>query len=167
MAFPILLEVKEHQYVQSLTSVSYLEEKQRLFLLLYNLLKNQPINLIDIWIEDVMKLWRYWQIICFKVYVVVNFYFQLKFSFPLFLCMLMYGNAHKNKGKLKFRKKINFNIYRNLQNYLLIILLLDKSKQEKRGNNQGKKLRKCELNFFNTLVDSSNFNKSWRSPIKA
>ena len=31
----ILLEVKEHQHVQSQTSVSYLEEKQRLFLLLY------------------------------------------------------------------------------------------------------------------------------------
>ena len=29
--------------------------------------------------------------------VVVNFYFQLHFSFPLFLCILMYGNVHKTK----------------------------------------------------------------------
>ena len=28
---------------------------------------------------------------CECIYVVVNFYFQLKFSFPLFLCMLMNG----------------------------------------------------------------------------
>ena len=38
-------------------------------------------------------------------YVVVNLYFQSNFSFPLFLCMLMYGNVHKNKGKLKFNWK--------------------------------------------------------------
>ena len=31
----------------------------------------------------------------------VQLYFLLNFSFPLFLCMLMYGNVHKNKGKLK------------------------------------------------------------------
>ena len=31
----------------------------------------------------------------------VHLYFLLNFSFPLFLCMLMYGNVHKNKGKLK------------------------------------------------------------------
>ena len=35
-------------------------------------------------------------------YVVVNFYFRLNFSFPLFLCMLMQGNVHKYKGKLIF-----------------------------------------------------------------
>lgn len=33
----------------------------------------------------------------FGVYVVVNIYFWLNFSFPFFLCMLMYGNVHKNK----------------------------------------------------------------------
>ena len=38
-------------------------------------------------------------------YIVVNFYFQLNFSFPLFLCMLMYGTVHKNKEKLKFNWK--------------------------------------------------------------
>ena len=53
----------------------------------------------------------------------------------------------------------------NLQNSLLIILLLDKSKEAKRRNDQGKKLGKCEPNVFNMLVDSSNFNKSWRSLI--
>lgn len=40
-------------------------------------------------------------------YVVVNSYFQLNLSFPLLLCMLMYGNVQRNKGKLK----INCNIY--------------------------------------------------------
>ena len=38
-------------------------------------------------------------------YIVVNFYFQLNFSFPLFLRMLMYCTEHKNKGKLKFNWK--------------------------------------------------------------
>ena len=44
-------------------------------------------------------------------YVVANFYFQLNFSFPLFLCMLINGNVHKNKGNLKLpENKINCNI---------------------------------------------------------
>ena len=41
------------------------------------------------------------------VYVEVNFYFQLNFTFPLFWCMLMYGNVHKHKGKQKFNWKKN------------------------------------------------------------
>ena len=47
------------------------------------------------------------------------------------------------------------------------MLLLDKSKEEKRRNNQEKKLGKCEPNVSNMPVDSSNFNKSWRSLIIA
>ena len=49
------------------------------------------------------------QIHGFHVYVVPNFYFQLNFSFTLFLCVLLYGNVHKNEGKNS--KKINYNIY--------------------------------------------------------
>ena len=37
----------------------------------------------------------------FGVYVVVNIYFWLNFSFPLFLCMLMYGIVHKKQRKTK------------------------------------------------------------------
>ena len=33
---------------------------------------------------------------CYIVYVLVNSYFQLNLSFPLFLCMLMYGIVYKN-----------------------------------------------------------------------
>jgi len=46
------------------------------------------------------------------VLVVVNFYFQLNFSF---LCFFVYGNVYKNKGKLKFNwtKKNNHNIIEN------------------------------------------------------
>ncbi|XP_015778986.1 PREDICTED: N-terminal kinase-like protein [Acropora digitifera] len=36
-----------------------------------------------------------------EVFVVVNFFFQSNFSFPLFLCTLPYISIHKNKGKLK------------------------------------------------------------------
>ena len=43
------------------------------------------------------------------VNAVVNFFFQLNFSFPLFLCMLVYGNVRKNNGKLKFNCNIMMN----------------------------------------------------------
>ena len=36
-----------------------------------------------------------------EVFVVVNFFFQSNFCFPLFLCTLPYISIHKNKGKLK------------------------------------------------------------------
>ena len=49
----------------------------------------------------------------------------------------------------------------NLQNSLLIIiLLLDKSQEGKRRNNQGKKEGKRESHPFIMQADSSNFNKS-------
>ena len=44
---------------------------------------------------------------CCFTYGLVQLYFLLNFGFPLFLCMLMYGNVHKNKGKLKFNWKKN------------------------------------------------------------
>ena len=37
--------------------------------------------------------------------IVANIYFQLNFSFPLFLCMLKCGNVHKKKGKDLTEKK--------------------------------------------------------------
>ena len=43
----------------------------------------------------------------FGVYAVVNIYFWLNFSFPLFLCMLMYSKVHKKQRKTK----ITYNIY--------------------------------------------------------
>ena len=38
---------------------------------------------------------------CKKVYVVVNFLFQLIFIFPLFLGMVIYANEFKTKEKQK------------------------------------------------------------------
>ena len=52
------------------------------------------------------------------MYVVVNFYFQLNFSLPLFLSMLMYGNVHKNKGKPK--KNLTTTIYTQYRTYLYV-----------------------------------------------
>ena len=46
-------------------------------------------------------------VLSIDVHVVVNFYFQLNFSFNLLLCMLMYADVNKSKGKLKFNWKEN------------------------------------------------------------
>ena len=41
------------------------------------------------------------EIINYNIYVVVNFLFQLIFSFPLFWGMVMYANEFKTKEKQK------------------------------------------------------------------
>ena len=69
------------------------------------------------------------------------FFFQLNFSFPLFLCMLVYGNVRKNKGKLKFNC--------NMMNWCYSKLAACTDRKKKRGDRATYVL---EPKFFKALA---------------